>query len=665
MWRDIPSRQWLVVGFLLSAVVPVMIVALIAYGAGQDTLRKQALGQLELARNIKRAQVERFFSERVSDAQVFAADPYLGTAATQLCNAYFLAESADKGALAGHDAGHFEAPAAYRQVHDRHHGFLRLFAEQNGFYDLLLVDLRRQQVCYSVKKEADFAASIASQPLLAEVVRAAALGSAVLSDTRPYPPSANAAAQFVAAPIWNGDVIIAVLVLQVSIEALDAIMGERSGMGATGETVLVGPDFNMRSDAQLDVARRVEASFRGTVSDNGIATTPVYRALAGEVGLGFASDHHGRPCLAAWSPVELLGTRWALVATIEAWEIDAQIAAALNGKIATALVLSLMVGLLLAFGVSWVTARGIASIRQQVVALAANVHRGVFAARGNPADVGVDFRGVLDEVNGLVAAMEKVTNEKTRLEALMAGVQRLEALGTLAGGIAHDFNNNLSYMHACVDIVRGLTPAEGPTAPHLEQLVTAIGRASDLVNRVLTFSRQGRHTPRPLNFVEPVNEAVELVRAAMPKRIALVVDLGDVRLPVLADPTAVHQAVLNLMTNAIYAMRGITGALEVCVTGRDVRAPLPHPALKACEYAVLRVCDQGTGMEAATLGHLFEPYFTTKPVGEGTGMGLALVHGIVAAAGGAITVESHLGVGTCFEVYWPLIADESAATTHS
>jgi signal transduction histidine kinase len=651
--RDLPSRLLLLLGFLLAGLVPVMLVALMAYSSSEEALRRQALLQLESVRDIKRAQVERFFSERVGDAEVMARDPYLADAFSDLCTAFHTEGGSAGNRFAGHAAGRFDAPEAYRQVHGQHHGFLRLFTERHGFYDMLLLDGATGEVCYSVLKERDFARPAEAQPSLRDAWLAARRGETVLSDTRPYPPSADAAAQFLAVPVMRDGKQLGVIALQISIDAIDAFMGERSGMGKTGETLLIGPDHKMRCNSRLDPARTVEASFRGEVALNGVDTEAARRALEGGTGAGPMVDQHGRGALAAWAPVEVHRTRWALVASVEASEIDAGIAATLNRKMELALLASLLAVIVLTLLLSRVIAGGIGSISASVASIGKAELAGSLDARGDPSEVAVDYRGVLGEVNGLVGAMQRVTEEKRKLEESVARMQRLEAIGTLARGIAHDFNNILTYMHAYADIVGEMLPEQSPAKPQLEQLVAGIDRAADLVQQILAFSRQVNREARPMELGKVVGEAIKLISAALPKKIRLEAELPECVFPVLADATAMHQVALNLLTNAYQAMEESGGTLSVRLEEREVSGPPAPPGLRPGRYVVLRVADTGSGMDAGTLARIFEPYFTTKPVGKGTGMGLALVHGIVTGAGGAVGVESEPGRGAVFEVYLP------------
>jgi nitrogen-specific signal transduction histidine kinase len=253
-----------------------------------------------------------------------------------------------------------------------------------------------------------------------------------------------------------------------------------------------------------------------------------------------------------------------------------------------------------------------------------------------------------------------MAGEKRRLEDRVSRMQRLEAIGTLAGGIAHDFNNILTGLFAYADIVHGLLPPGSPAAPHLDAMTQGFERAADLVRQILTFSRQAPGDAQPLDVAPLVKEAAKLVRASLPPGIKLDLKVPARPFPVSASPVQLHQVVMNLLTNARLALEdggALTVGLDDAVVGADGEALHLAPGA----YVVLDVADTGCGMDAATQARIFEPFFTTRAPGQGTGMGLALVHGIVTGCGGAVAVESEPGRGSVFRVYLPRVAGAPAA----
>jgi CheY-like chemotaxis protein len=235
----------------------------------------------------------------------------------------------------------------------------------------------------------------------------------------------------------------------------------------------------------------------------------------------------------------------------------------------------------------------------------------------------------------------------------------------LAGGIAHDFNNLLQVMLGYLHLARAGTPAGNETLEYMDQINTAGKRAAHLVNQILAFSHKSKQESKPLQLQTIIEEALRLIRSSIPATIEIRQSIDDDTGPVLADATEVHQVAMNLCTNAYHAMREHGGVLEVTLreVALDAASASRIPGMTAGRTACLSVRDTGTGMDAATLERTFDPYFTTKQVGEGTGLGLAIVRGIVENCGGAVSVESEPGVGTRLDLYFPLIdpgiADES------
>ncbi|HEY3451268.1 MAG TPA: response regulator [Myxococcales bacterium] len=396
--------------------------ALVSYGAGRAELKEQAFRQLESVRDIKAAQLGRFFDERRRDVDLLARDPYLLSAFRELDAAFRVDGGAAGGHFSGGDKRNFEAPAAYRAVHDRHFAYLSRFVDRRGYYDLLLLDAGSGEVCFSVEKERDFAAAIPGQPTALREVWLEVLRTRgeVLSDTRPYPPSANAAAQFLAAPIEGPEGTLAgVVALQISLTEVDAIMGERSGMGRSGDTYLVGPDLRPRSDSARDPSRTVQAAFHEPSPARPVNDATA-RALAGETGSRLTRETDGRAVLAAFAPFEGVGRRWALVAQIDEAEIDSQIDRALNAKVALLLVLSAIAVGVLALLLSLLIHRSIRSVGTQLNRLSDSVLRGELGLRASEEAVSVDYRPVVHGINALVDAFV------ARLDALPVAVRLLD-----------------------------------------------------------------------------------------------------------------------------------------------------------------------------------------------------------------------------------------------
>jgi len=252
---------------------------------------------------------------------------------------------------------------------------------------------------------------------------------------------------------------------------------------------------------------------------------------------------------------------------------------------------------------------------------------------------------------------------RKRTEAMTRQAQKMEALGTLASGIAHDFNNILAAVIGHTQAASDSLPASSLAVPHLQEILAVSQRAKDIVRQILTFSRAGRerHGPVPLHSV--VAEGMSLVRASLPENVELRLHIDPQSSPVSGNATQIHQVLMNLCANAEYAMRPRGGILEVRVEPFEVTTEIVarHPSLSPGPHVKLTVRDTGHGMERHVRERIFDPFFTTKGVGEGTGLGLAVVHGIVAGHRGAIRVESTPGQGTRFEIFFPRYESPPAA----
>ena len=262
---------------------------------------------------------------------------------------------------------------------------------------------------------------------------------------------------------------------------------------------------------------------------------------------------------------------------------------------------------------------------------------------------------MIDETARLAAQAERET-----LEAQLRHAQRLEALGTLAGGIAHDFNNMLAVIVSNAELATRDLPPEHASRKCLDEVFVATERAGALVKGILAFSRKQPLERTSVRLSKVVQEATRLLRATLPASVALEVeaDLDADGASVVADVTQVYQALTNLCTNAWHSMRSDRpGRIRISIEAADVdeAAARAHPELSVGPYMCICVRDDGSGMDAATMARVFDPFFTTKAPGEGTGLGLSVVHGIMRGHGGAVTVSSEPTKGTEFRLYFPAV----------
>ncbi|MBN1255623.1 MAG: PAS domain S-box protein [Deltaproteobacteria bacterium] len=253
--------------------------------------------------------------------------------------------------------------------------------------------------------------------------------------------------------------------------------------------------------------------------------------------------------------------------------------------------------------------------------------------------------------------IERDVTHEADLEMQLRQAQKMEAIGTLAGGIAHDFNNILAAIMGYAEMALYDVPEGTQGRRNLEQVIKAGYRGKDLVKQIITFSRRSEQERRPMQVSPIVREALKLLRASLPSTIDIRHTITTQSGMVLADPTQIHQVLMNLCSNAAYAMREKGGILEVSLTDVDIDSDekSSYQNLHGGAYLKLTVSDTGHGIDRAIRERIFDPFFTTKRTGEGTGMGLAVVHGIVKSYCGTVMVDSEVGRGSTFNVFFPRV----------
>jgi PAS domain S-box-containing protein len=276
----------------------------------------------------------------------------------------------------------------------------------------------------------------------------------------------------------------------------------------------------------------------------------------------------------------------------------------------------------------------------------------------------VGYRGVTRDITAHLRTTAQIRHAQREQQRQ---TQKMEAIGTLASGIAHDFNNILGVIFGFTDLaLRDVTPDQTRLRSNLHEVLTAGKRARDLVRHILTFSRQGGPERAPVHLPTLIDEGLRLIRASLPSSIEIQQDIAHDAGIMLADSTQIQRVLMNLCVNAEHALRDTGGRLVVRLEAVDVDEAFmaQHPTVHPGPYARLTVQDTGHGMTPEVQARIFEPFFTTKEVGQGTGLGLAVVYGIVASHDGTITVQSTPGVGTTFAVYLPCI-DRDAVSLES
>jgi PAS domain S-box-containing protein len=273
-------------------------------------------------------------------------------------------------------------------------------------------------------------------------------------------------------------------------------------------------------------------------------------------------------------------------------------------------------------------------------------------------------KAIMDE-QGNIAEILSIGNDMTErmnLEAQLLRATKMEAIGTLAGGIAHDFNNILAAIIGYTEMALGEPEVGDRLRDFLGQVHRAGERAIDLVKQILTFSRQKEMERKPIVVAPFVKEGIKLLSSFLPSTVQITQNITTEPIMILSGPTQIHQILMNLCTNASHAMRDGGGILDIQLIYERVDPVVASRSLNlaAGDYAKLTVSDTGHGIDTSIMDRIFDPFFSTKGPGEGTGLGLSVVYGIVKDQGGAIDVSSEPGKGTVFSVYLPLIETEPA-----
>lgn len=257
-----------------------------------------------------------------------------------------------------------------------------------------------------------------------------------------------------------------------------------------------------------------------------------------------------------------------------------------------------------------------------------------------------------------ITERKRTEEEKENLEAQLRQSQKMEAIGTMAGGIAHDFNNILSIILGNTELAIRDVPEWNSAKESLEEVRIACMRAKDVVRQLLSFGRKSGMLLMPLDICSIIKDSLKLIRSTLSSHIGIIQEFDTDIWTILAEPTQINQILINMSTNAADAMSEKGGVLGVSVKNLEITRPDAGLDLKPGRYVKIVVSDTGIGIPADAAERIFDPYYTTKRVGKGTGMGLAVVHGIVETHGGRIRVSSKPGTGTTFEIFFPAVDAE-------
>ncbi len=282
--------------------------------------------------------------------------------------------------------------------------------------------------------------------------------------------------------------------------------------------------------------------------------------------------------------------------------------------------------------------------------------------KGNVLWVDINAVNVTWKGNPAVLCFIRDITLQRKLEAQLRKSQKMESIGIMAGGIAHDFNNILSIILGNIELAMLDLPDWNPARKNLNESHKACFRARDIIRQILNFSRQTELERIPINLSGIVRESLALLRSTLPSTVEIRQNIEELSSVIVADPTQIHQVMINLCANAAYAMKGKGGVIEVGLSETILKEKTEkqYPDLPPGRYWELSVRDTGRGIDPGIIDRIFDPYFTTKQIGEGSGMGLSVVHGIVENHGGKIYVSSEPGKGSVFTILFPKIEAEAA-----
>lgn len=628
MLRDLPLKYLLVCFFLFAGIFPLLSLSLMSYETAKEELKTAAFNQLDSVRQIKTSQLTNYFDEKVSQIK------YLATVSNW-----------------------FETKNKAQKKKDIE-SYLYNYSSHHHLDNLFYIDAKNGEILYSAKN--DPIALLPIQPSLHHILKEIAAGkNFVITDIFLYSRIVSTPVQFLGVGLYRKDQLVAIIVGQLSITPIDRIMRERSGMGETGETYLVGPDFRMRSDSFLDpVEHSVISSLKGTIEKNGVKTDASSNALQGKHGRALIIDYNHNPVLSSYGPIEFFGQRWAMMAEIDEAEIDRTIARALNHKVLLIISLSLALLLILALGISFLFEKSIRHFLQEIKRLVD--HMILPSASKNEekhlvvTSLPRDFVELGDKMNLLIDTFYKHLVEKERLEQSLHYNQRLESIGALASGISHDFNNILTYMYTYADTLLEDLKAYPHLHPQVLDLISAIDHANALTEQIGQFSRNVKREMSPTSFSQVLRDSLKLMSPTFQRRIHLSQDIEKRDFIVLADRTSLHQIVINLCTNAYHALLPDGGRLHISLQLKELDGG-EHFELPPGEYALLLIEDSGMGIPQDIQDKVFEPYFSTKAHGKGSGMGLTIVQRLVRTLNGKIWFVSVPTEGTSFYVLIPLL----------
>lgn len=662
-WKRLRLSTQLVLGFVVMGAIPLSLITIITFENAKNYLEDAVTDRILAIASHKTQRMKSFLNERIVDVTTLARMPSIIEAMEKFDAAFKIGQQIYS--------------VEYMTIEQELKPFLTDYKESSRYGDLFLISPQGDTI-FSVNRTEELGTNLITglfqDTALAKAFdRARTLLETGISDFEPYLTQHRAAA-FLAAPVFRQGTFLGVVALEVTDKDILNLIQDNRGLGQTGEVVIA---YRRPNGALLVSPLRHEprTAFNTLIPFNTDVAYPIQLAVQGKHGSGLSYDFRGERVLAAWD--YLPSYRWGIVVKINAEEAFSPIA-----KLKTITLLSgSLLMMVLAVGAFFI-GNNMSKPLTNLVNQTKRFRRQDFSHRvpeSGPQEVSVlagAFNEMAQELNqsyselkNNLGELSKANNnlaremaERQRAEESLKqkehqiqNAQRMEAIGTLAGGIAHDFNNVLGAILGYTELaIRGI-PSHSRAQDHLQEVMVAGQRAKHLVRQILTFSRQSDLEQQLVDLKPIIQEVVQLLRATLPSTIEITHHLNEEVGFVFADPTQMHQVLINLCTNAEYALRPDGGMLEIGLEPFEVTEQISasHPELKPGPHIALIVHDTGCGIPSEVAKRIFDPFFTTKGVGEGTGMGLAVVHGIVTNHHGTITVDSTPGSGTTFTIHLP------------
>ena len=475
--NNIKLKPKLIFAFLLVGIIPLIVVGWLSYQKASSALMHSSFNGLEAIRGIKKAQIEGFFLERSGDAKVLADNPFIRQAMKDLGAAFDAGGGVAGGNFKGHTNERYDAPDEFRKIHDKYFKTLKFYMEEYGYYDIFLMDPDHGDTFFTVTKEADFGRQADEFPsgLSDAWNMAAKQGKVALSDTKPYPPSNNTPNQFVAAPIKENGEIIGVVALQISLDAVNAIMRQRDGMGETGETYLIGQDKLMRSDSFLDPTNHTVAASFANPNAGKVDTLAAGNALAGKSNSEIVTDYNDHPVLSSYTSVKIGNTTWALLAEIDEAEVKIPVNDLLRSTIIEAVVFVALIVLFALFAAS-----KIVKPLTQGVEFAKSISAGDLTKQLNihqKDEIGI-LSNALNEMSG---------NLRTMFKDISSGIQTLSSASTELSVISSQMSTNSEQTS---DRANAVAAAAEEMSVNMDSVAAASEETSVNVNMVASAAEE-------------------------------------------------------------------------------------------------------------------------------------------------------------------------------